>query len=110
VSVRRHAEALLDATRRLERRLAGEEAGGLDEAVRAREAAFETLRAAAGDRPPADARELLREVREIDARLLARAALLQDRLRRERTLLGVARDAARSVRPDERPRFLEVRV
>jgi hypothetical protein len=106
----RHAERLLEAAQRLERAMGQGDAEGLAAATAEREAAFQALVASVGETPPQQLHATLREVREIDRRVLDRVPSLRDALRQERELLGLARDAARAVRPKDAPRFLDVRA
>ncbi|NNL66011.1 MAG: hypothetical protein HKP30_07215, partial [Myxococcales bacterium] len=85
------AARLLEAARELERALGAEDADALGEATERRSQAFDALRARVGETPPRALQATLRQVREIDQRILARAPVLQDDIRRERELLGIAR-------------------
>lgn len=104
------AEGLLASARALETAVASDDAEALLAATEARTTAFDALRAVVGDAPPQGLRGVLREVRAIDERILARTPALKDGIRRERELLGVARDAARAVRQKDAPRFLDLRA
>lgn len=110
MTARECAEALRAAARRLEELAAVGEGAELFEAVEAREAAFTRLHELVGDSPPAELRECLVEVREIDARLFQTLPEFMESVRLQRQQLGQARDAAQAVRPQDAPRFFEVRV
>ena len=69
----------------------------------------DAFRSETGREPNPEERETLL-ARAIDERILARTPALKDGIRRERELLGVARDAARAVRQKDAPRFLDLRA
>ncbi len=108
--IRARAEALLEATRRLEGELATGDMELLLLATGERERAFEALRELVGEQPPEFLRGTFQEIRERDARMIEAARAGQDALRQERERIGQARDAARAVRGSDEPRFLQVRA
>lgn len=106
----RLVDELVAAARELEHAANARDAQRLVAASEAREKIFLALRAAVAAPAPESLRARLREIREIDARVLGRVPALRDVIREERALLGAARDAARSVRAKDQPRFLDVRA
>lgn len=104
------ARRLLAATQALAEAQASGDAAAMEMALQEREEAFEVLRNRVGERPPESVAPLLREVKALDERLVAEASARQEAIRAERAQLLEARDAARRVRPEAEPRFLDVRA